>query len=185
MKNQFEIYDIDSAPEDSRETLSNAQSNFGMVPNLYGVLAESPAAVKAYSALGQLFIGSSLTPAERHVVWFTINAYHDCQYCMAGHTGMAKGEKISDSIIESARNVSQYDDEKLEALRVFTLKLVEQRGWVSEEDVKAFIETGYTHENILDILVGISHKVLSNYTNHLAQTPVDDAFKSFAWQKPE
>ena len=87
-------------------------------------------------------------------------------------------------MIETARAVRSYDDPKLEALRVLTLNLVENRGWASPQNLDAFLAAGFTKQNVLEIVVIIAHKVLSNYTNHIVDTPVDDAFKQFAWTKP-
>ncbi len=180
----FTIHTAESAPAGSKELLEATKQRVGQVPNLYGVLAEAPIAVEAYDTLGSLLMRSSFTPTERHVVWFTINAYHDCHYCMAAHTFLAKSEKVPEDVIETARAVRSYEDPKLEALRVFTLNLVENRGWASPEDLEAFLVAGFTKQNVLEIVVVIAHKVLSNYTNHIVDTPVDDAFKSFTWTKP-
>jgi len=103
---------------------------------------------------------------------------------MAAHTLLAKGEKVPEDVIETARAVGSYDDPKLEALRVFTLKLVENRGWTSTEDLEAFLAAGFTKQNVLEIVVVIAHKVLSNYTNHIVATPVDDGFKQYTWTEP-
>jgi AhpD family alkylhydroperoxidase len=180
----FTIHTPDSAPAESKERLEGFQQRRGLIPNLYGVLAEAPIALEAYETLGSLLMRSSFTPTERHVVWFTINAYHDCHYCMAAHTFLAKGEKVPEDVIATARAVGFYEDPKLEAIRVFTLSLVENRGWASPEDLEAFLAAGLTKQNVLEIVVVIAHKVLSNYTNHLVSTPVDDAFKRFTWTKP-
>ena len=91
---------------------------------------------------------------------------------------------MPEDVIETARAVGSYDDPRLETLRVFTLKLVEKRGWTSSQDLEAFLVAGFTKQNVIEILVAISHKVLSNYTNHIVDTPVDDAFKRFTWTKP-
>ena len=77
-----------------------------------------------------------------------------------------------------------YDDPKLEALRVFTLILTENRGWAAPEAVEAFLAAGFNRQNVLEIIVVIAHKVLSNYTNHLAEPPLDAAFGQFIWTKP-
>ena len=103
---------------------------------------------------------------------------------MAAHTLLAKGEKVPEGVIETARAVGSYEDPKLEALRLFTLNLVENRGWASPEALEAFLGAGFTKQNVLESLVVIAHKVLSNYTNHIVDTPVDDAFKQFTWTKP-
>lgn len=180
----FTIHTANSAPAESKDQLEGAQQRLGQIPNLYGVLAEAPIAVEAYDSLSSLLMRSSFTPTERHVVWFTINAYHDCHYCMAAHTFLAKAEKVPEDVIETARAVRSYEDPKLEALRVFTLNLVENRGWASPEALEAFLAAGFTKQNVLEIVVVIAHKVLSNYTNHIVETPVDDMFKRFAWTKP-
>ena len=180
----FTIHTPESAPAGSKDLLAATERRKGFVPNLYGVLAEAPIAVEAYDALGDLLTRSSFTPTERHVVWFTINAYHDCHYCMAAHTGLARGEQVPAEVIETARAMAPYDDPRLETLRRFTLKLVENRGWVAADDLDAFLAAGFTRQNVLEIVVATAHKVLSNYTNHIVDTPVDDRFASFAWTKP-
>ena len=180
----FTIHTTESAPAESKAQLESALQNYGQIPNLYGVLAEAPIAVEAYDTLGSLAMRSSFTPTERHVVWFTINAYHECHYCMPAHTFLAKGENVPEEVIETAREVGTYQDPKLEALRVFTLKLVEYRGRTSPEDREAFLAAGFTKQNMLEIVTIIAHKTLSNYTNHIVDTPVDDAFKQYIWTKP-
>lgn len=180
----FSIHSANSAPADSKAQLERIERRRGVIPNLYGVLAEAPIALEAYEALGNLLMRSSFTPTERHVVWFTINAYHDCHYCMAAHTFLAEGEKVADDVIETARAVRSYEDPKLEALRVFTLDLVENRGWASPEALDAFLAAGFTRQNVLELILVIAHKVISNYTNHIVDTPLDDVFSRFAWTKP-
>jgi AhpD family alkylhydroperoxidase len=180
----FTIHTAESAPAESKGLLEATKQRVGQIPNLYGVLAEAPIAVEAYDALGALLMRSSFTPTERHVVWFTINAYHDCHYCMAAHTFLAKGEKVPEDVIETARAVGSYENAKLEALRVFTLNMVENRGWTSPEGLADFLAAGFTKQNVLEIVVVIAHKVLSNYTNHIVDTPVDDVFGRFTWTKP-
>jgi len=104
---------------------------------------------------------------------------------MAAHSFLAKGEKVADDVIETARSTDVYSDSKLEDLRNFTWKLVENRGWTSTEDLEVLFTAGFTKQNVFEILVAISHKVLSNYTNHIVNTPIDDVFKKYTWQKPE
>ena len=180
----FTIHSPETAPAGSKDQLKATQQRLGLVPNIYGVLAEAPVALEAYDILSNLLKRASFTPAERHVVWFTLNAYHDCHYCMAAHTFLAKGEKVPEEVIETARAVGTYGDPKLEALRVFTLRLVENRGWAAPEELEDFLAADFTKQQVLEIVVIIAHKVLSNYTNHITDTPVDDVFKRFAWTKP-
>ena len=102
---------------------------------------------------------------------------------MAAHTAIAKSEKVDSDVIEAIRNGTVIADARLESLRSFTRSLVANRGWVESDEVDEFLAAGFTKENVFDVLVGISHKVLSNYSNHIATTPVDAPFQKFAWEK--
>ena len=83
---------------------------------------------------------------------------------------------MPDDIINAIRNDQPIVDSKLQALRVFAMTVVEKRGWVAELDVITFLAAGYTKAQILEVVLGITFKTLSNYTNHMADTPLDDAF---------
>ena len=181
---EFTIHDENTAPEGSRSILANAHKRIGFVPNVFGVLAEAPVAVEAYGVLNELFLNSSFTPTERHVVWFANIDENDCTYCMAAHTGIAKLEKIDEDVVHAARNGAPYDDQRLEALRTFTRSVVVNRGWVSDDELDAFFEAGFSRQHVMEILVGVAHKVLSTYANHIAHTPLDNAFSRMAWERP-
>ena len=103
---------------------------------------------------------------------------------MPAHTGLAKLDSVPDDVIEALRSGTPIADPKLEALRTFTVQVVQERGGGRDDDVQAFLHAGYTQQQILEVIVGMSYKVISNYTNHIADTPVDAAFKKFAWEKP-
>ena len=180
----FTIHTQETAPAESQPLLENAQKAYGMIPGLFGVLAEAPQALEAYQTLGSLFAKTSHRTVEQHVVWLTINFENDCDYCVPAHSGLAKMDGVPDDIIEALRNGTPIADPKLERLRTFTVQVVQKRGWVTDEDVEAFVDAGYTRQQILEVILGMSHKVLSNYTNHVAKTPVDAVFKKFAWKKP-
>jgi alkylhydroperoxidase family enzyme len=180
----FTLHKIEDATEDRKKVLEKAKGSMGIVPNMIAGLAESPQAADAYMALSHFFVKSSLTKEQRHVVWFTVNAEHDCEYCMAGHSMIAKLDQIDDSVVETARAVGSYDDPKLEALRKFTLAMVQKRGWLDPEEVDAFLTAGYTKQNVFDVLIGVAHKTMSNYANHIINTPLDPGSSALAWKKP-
>lgn len=182
---QFDIHAPDRAEGERKETLETVKANYGFVPNLLGGLAEAPAAARAYLALGGEVMKTSFSPTERHVAWFAVNFYNDCHYCMPAHTAIAKREGIAEDVIETARAGAPYADPRLEALRVFVTKLVDQRGMVSDADVEAFLGAGFTRQHAIEAVLIVTHKTLSNYANHLMKTPVDDAFAPFAWDKSE
>ena len=137
---QFTIHTQETAPESSKPILANLKKAIGFVPGLYGVLAEAPKAVEAYDLLSKLFKATSLTTTEQHVVLLTINYENNCGYCMPAHTGLAKLDAVPDDVIEAIRNGKPIADPKLEALRRFTVQVVQKRGWVPDEDVEAFLD---------------------------------------------
>jgi len=180
----FVVHTRDSAPDDAREVLDKIENIYGFIPNLLGILAEAPVSAEAYLTLIDLCRRSSMTPTERHVVWFAVNYQHDCRYCMAAHTALAKREEIAEDVIEATRNGTRYGDERLQVLREFTQDVVVRRGEISPDDVDPFLAAGYTKRHVLEIVTAIAAKVLSNYTNHIAKTSLDEAFSACAWEKP-
>ena len=91
--------------------------------------------------------------------------------------------KVSDDIVNALRDETPLPSDKLEALRNFTLAVMRKRGNVSKEDLAAFFEAGYGNRQVLDVIMTLSQKIMSNYINHIARTPVDEPFKTFAWSK--
>ena len=181
MRELFKFHDQSSAPEESKQLLEKVKASSGMIPGLYAVLAESPEALKAYVELGKIFSQSSLSDEEKTVVWQTINVEHECKFCVPAHTLVAKLMKVDETITNALRDKTPLPNEKLEMLREFTLILVRNRGKATEEEVSVFLEAGFTRKNILEVIVGISQKVLSNYTNYIADTPLNKEFQPFAW----
>lgn len=179
----LKVHDIESAPEGSKALLENSQKSFGMIPGLHGVLAGSPQILEAYQTLHGLFTQSSFNEEELTVVWQTINVEHACHYCVPAHTGIAKMMKVDDNITEALRNETPLENAKLEALRTMTLSIVRNRGNVNQEELDAFYTAGYGEVQVLDIILGLSQKTISNYVNHIAHTPVDAPFQKFAWSK--
>ncbi|APU09093.1 carboxymuconolactone decarboxylase [Cellulophaga lytica] len=179
----LKVHNIESAPEAAKPLLVASNKAYGMIPGLHGVLASSPQILEAYQTLHELFTQTSFNEAELTVVWQAINVEHACHYCVPAHTGIAKMMKVDDAIIDALRDETPLEDAKLEALRTMTLAIVKNRGNVSKEELDAFYAAGYGEQHVLEIILGLSQKVISNYTNHIANTPVDEAFQKFAWSK--
>jgi alkylhydroperoxidase family enzyme len=154
-----------------------------MLPGLHAVLAGAPNVLEAYKNLHELFANSSFNNEELTVVWQTINVEHECHYCVPAHTAIANMMKVDESITEALRNETPLEDSKLEALRTLTLAITRNRGHVSQEELTAFYTVGYGEQQVLEIILGLSQKVISNYTNHIANTAVDAPFQPFVWKK--
>ena len=177
----FDVHTLDTAPEGAAEILGGSKKAYGFVPNLHGVLAESPSTLKAYKTIGAIFDESSFSATERQLIILATSRYHECDYCMAAHTTVAGMQKVPADVIDAIRDDRPIADARLEALRTFTITVVEKRAWLAEEDIAAFLAAGYSKAQILEVILGISFKTLSNYTNHLASTPLDAAFEAGAW----
>jgi uncharacterized peroxidase-related enzyme len=184
MINGFTLHDTATATADSAEILKNIQQAWGFVPNLHRILAESPAALEAYSTLWGIVEKTSFTPQERNIAYLAIIYENECTYCMAGHTNLSRMAKVDAAAIAAVREGRPIADAKLEALRQFAAKVTRQRGVVSEAEVAAFKAAGYGNGAVLDVLVLAATKLISNYTNHLAQTPNDAFMKGAEWTAP-
>lgn len=177
----YVIHTEESAPAASKPTIRRAKAAFGMLPNLMGTLAESPASIESYFTLMGIFDKSGFTPTERQVVLMTNNRLNGCTYCMAAHSAVSKSQGVPGDVVAALRSGLPLADAKLDALRSFAEKVFLGRGKVSDSDVDAFISAGYTKANILEVVVGTALKVLSNYSNHFTRAPVDAPFQRFAW----
>ncbi|MGO3345853.1 MAG: carboxymuconolactone decarboxylase family protein [Marinomonas sp.] len=180
--NDFTIHTVETTPEASKSLVEGSINAYGFLPNLHAVMAEAPGLLEGYQVLHKLFSESSFNPEELTVVWQTINVEHACHYCVPAHTGIAHMMKVDPTLTEALRNQEAMPTEKLQVLHDTTLAMTRGRGNLTQEEMTAFFKAGYTQRQMLEIVLGLSQKVMSNYTNHLAQTPVDSPFESFAWQ---
>lgn len=181
----FAYHDKDTAPAQSLPALEAAESAFGFLPNLHRIMSESPALIQAYSRLYQLATeNSNLTPLEVQIVFMTANYYNSCHYCVAGHSMVMMMMKAPQEMITAMRENLPIEDFKLEALRSFARKLLEDRGHIGDEALTAFLAAGYSKAQALDVLVCLSTKLLSNFTNALAHTELDEPMKAMEWTPP-
>jgi len=182
----FTVYDRENAPAGSEKILEGTEARFGFLPNIMGVMAESPAMVEAYATLHRILASrTSLTPQEIQVLALTIARENGCEYCVAAHTMRAEQDKLADTAIAALRDGRPIPDAKLAALSEFAAAVVKDRGWVGDAAVERFLAAGYSRANVMDVLVAVAWKTLSTYVNHMADTPLDEAFQPKIWQRPE
>jgi alkylhydroperoxidase family enzyme len=174
------MHTLDSATEDARAELERSKKAFGFIPNLHAVLAEAPSVLTAYKELHTLFQNSSFNNEELTVVWQTINVENECHYCIPAHTGIAHMMKVDPAIIDALRNGNELASEKLQTLRDTTLALLRLRGRLNSDHLDAFSAVGYGNQQLLEIILGIAQKTISNYSNHLADTSVDAPFQKYS-----
>lgn len=175
------ICTTESAPERARPTLEAVRGRFGFLPNLMGAMANSPGLLQAYLTLQSLFDETSLTLVERQTVLLETSVANGCEYCVAAHSAIARHQGVPAEVVDAIRHERAIQDPRLEALRGLTRELVATRGWPSEGARQRFADAGFTAGQLLEVVLGIGLKTLSNFTNHLAETPLDPAFAATAW----
>jgi uncharacterized peroxidase-related enzyme len=179
---KFVVHTTKTTPEASREDLKAAERVFGFLPNMLGVLAEAPIALRAYMDLTDLLEKASLSPVEQQVMMLAGSHENDCEYCMAAHSTVAGMVGMSKDVLKALRSGNTLPNTKLEALRSFVVDVVRSRGRVSDHRIEEFLKAGYSRQNVLEVVFGVAMKTLSNYANHIAKTPVDTQFLSQAWE---
>ena len=174
---------IETAVGKARSLLEGARKKLGFVPNMYGAMANEPALYEAYATTYDAFRAEAgFTPIEQEVIFLAISRANGCDYCMAAHSFVAdKMSMVPAAITDAIRDGRLIPDPKLAALAAFTATMVTTRGRPTDRDVDAFKGAGYTEKNILGVILAISVKTLSNYTNHVFHTPVDEVFAGRTW----
>lgn len=172
-----------NAPQASKTILEGTQKSLGFIPNLFATMAHNPELLKTYTQVSESYAKAGLSPLEQQVVALSVSRENSCHYCMAAHTALSKMANLNERIISQLRAGETLEDVKLEALSRFTKRLVASRGWADPSDVEQFLKAGYSESQVLAVILGITLKTISNYTNHLAQTPLDDAFQAFGWKR--
>lgn len=178
------LVEVEDAPDESKRLLESARQKIGMIPNMYRGMAHSPGLFATYvDGYNRFRAQSGFTPAEQEVVFLTISRHNECTYCVAAHSTLADtASNVPTAVTDAIRDDRPIDDPRLGALSVFTQVLLETGGHPSVSDAESFVGAGYTHGQVLEIVLAIAVKTLSNYTNHMVGTPVDAAFAGRAWQ---
>jgi AhpD family alkylhydroperoxidase len=136
----------------------------------------------AFAALNDQFAKTSFSPAERELIELTVSTENRCSYCVAGHSAFAAMQDVDEEIVRAAREGKPIPDRKLESLRRFTLALVRNRGMVTDSQVDRFLSAGYTQRQLLEVILGVCVKVMSNLANNAIGIPLDEAFAPYVWQ---
>jgi AhpD family alkylhydroperoxidase len=155
-----------------------------MVPNMYANMANAPGLLETYmSGYAAFRAESGFDATEQELVFLVISEWNDCTYCMAAHSVVADLSKVPTSVTDAIRSDGVLDDPRLSALASFTRVLMETRGRPTQSDVDGFVAAGYTEQHVLYLVLALALKTMSNYSNHLFDTPLDRAFQSREWHR--
>ena len=175
----FSPVSVETAPEQSRPMLQRVQKTFKFIPNLYATFANSPTLLEGYLGLEAVFEKASLTAVERHVVLLAASVENSCKYCTAAHSTVLKTFLHAPAeVVSAVRSNRPVADPKLNALVTLTKEIVSERGHVRAQTIENFVAAGYKKDQVLEVLIGVALKTMSNYTDHISPNELDQPFRS-------
>ena len=164
---------IEAAPMAAQPMLSTIQKQMGSVPNVFRVLANSPAALEGYLGLNGAISKGTLGPKMRERIYLAIAQFNECSYCLSAHSYFAKNmAKLDDAEIAANRKGTSSDPKADAAVR-FAVKVAGERGHVDDDDIKEVKAAGYTDGEIVEIVVAVATITLTDYINEVAKTEID------------
>lgn len=182
-KTTLSLRTVDDPDQKVSGPLQATQKAMGFVPNMYAAMVNLPALLDSYShAYGKFRAEAGFSPVEQEVIFLAISRFNGCHYCVAAHSFVGDMmSKVPVEVTDAIRDGQPIADTKLEALREFAHVMTESRGNPTSNQANAFLDAGYNEEHILGIILAISAKVISNYSNHIFHTELDPAFAGRAW----
>lgn len=182
-KSKLSLKTINEAEPKAKALLEAAQTKLGFVPNMYYAMANSSGLLNTYMQGYSAFRKKSgFSSIEQEVIFLAISQANGCEYCMAAHSFLAEAASgVPSDVTAAIRDGVPVQEMQLSALSVFTKLMVTKHGLPSQVDVEVFLAAGYEEKDILEIIHAIAIKTISNYTNHIFHTEVDNVFSPHAW----
>ncbi len=164
---------IDTAPAASRPMLEGVKKQLGVVPNMFRLISNSPAALESYLGLSDTLSKGTLPAATRERIALAVAEVNGCSYCLSAHTYLGKNlAKLDDAEIAANRNGASNDPKADAAIR-FAIKVVREHGHVSEDDLQAVKSAGYDDAQVIEIVLHVALNTWTNYINEVAKTDID------------
>jgi len=179
--NDLQPVSTETADEAQTDLLSDAKKKIGFVPNMYRNMANLPAYLDTYLHGYDLFRSQSgFTSSEQEVVFLALSKSNGCDYCVAAHSTLAANfSGVPEDILSAIRAGTIITDDKIAALYAMAVEVNDSRGRPNPNTVKTFLEAGYSEKDLLAVILALSVKILSNYSNHIFDTDVDAAFVKY------
>lgn len=181
----FPLHTIETAPAESKEMLSGVVARFGFLPNVYAHLAEAPATLEGLLALSKIFMGTSLGDRQRHVLMLTSSVENRCTFCVAAHTRGAIAGGLSAQSVAALRDGGSPENAEDAAMAAFVRAMIRSKGFVTDEELAAFYRAGFTQRNALEVVLGVTLKIITNYANHMTHTELNPELAAFRWSANE
>lgn len=172
------IHSPEEAPEGSRDALKGLTERLGGTLNIFGAMAESPALLNAYAGMEQaLRDHSGLGEKTRQAIHLRISRLNDCDYCRAAYRAACEQAGWSAEEIAAIATGDADFDVQLDALLGFVTALVQDEGWVDDTTWEAAKDAGWTDRELLDAYAEVPRTIMTNWFNHMMDTPLDDMLK--------
>lgn len=170
-------------PTTTRPELEATQTAYGSIPNLYLGMSNSASMLKLYLCFNKTLAKfGDLSPIEQQVAYLTFSVENNCIYCVSAHSALALLAKMPKEILIELRERRPLSDPKLNAVKTLSLAIQRQQGRVSKEQLDVFLSAGFNHSQVFEIITILAQITMSNYFNHIAETPLDEMFKPVAWE---
>ena len=176
----FTRHTIESAPPASRRAMAAVTAKQGYLPAAVALLAESPEALEGFLRMSGTFDACTLDPVAREVVIMTVSARNGCHLCTAMHTARLAALGADPALAAALRAAAPLADPRLEAVRAFTLRVIDTAGEAGDESLARFLGHGFTRRNALEVVLGVGAYTLSTLANRLTGAPVDEELRAFA-----
>lgn len=178
----FPSHTVDSAPEAARQTVAGVEGKFGFLPGAVARMATSPETLHGFLRASALFESGTLPPLARETLVLTMATRNRCHVCVAMHTATLVRLGASDDLIRALREGRPLAQSDLEAVRLFTLAVLETAGAVGDRELRDYLEAGFTTRQALEVVLGIGTYTISTLANRLTEAPVDEAFNAHRWE---
>lgn len=169
----FTYYTTESASEPAKTLLNNIEKEYGFIPNLFAYMAEAPVTIEAYLMLNKLVSRTSLSPAQQQVALLAVSVENNCGFCTVAHQAMGTMNKVNAQTLAALPLHGQIENVQDCALASFAQSITKTLGRPSDEEVEAFLKAGFSKQQILEVILIVSIKTLSNYINHLTHPEVN------------
>ena len=180
-ENLFPDHTLDSAEPAARRAMEAIVKNLGYLPTAAARQATSPQLLDGFLRLNSAFETATLDQLAREVLILTIATRNGCHLCVAMHTARLAAVGADADLIKALHAQRSLPDERLEAVRLFTLEVLATTGAVGAAEMQAFLDHGYTVQNALEVVLGIGTYTMSTLANRMVAAPVDEKLKPYAW----
>jgi uncharacterized peroxidase-related enzyme len=161
-----------TATGEAKVLLDGVQKKLGMTPNVIRTIANSAAALQAYLGFGDALSSGRFDARSREAIALTVAGANSCEYCASAHSALSKSLKVDDAEIDR-RLGGHASDPVLDSALVFARKVVEKRGFVSDDDMAAVRAAGHDDDAVTEIVANVVANIFTNYINHIAETEID------------